>query len=148
MRKTVKFGVVRGVPILKDIPLIGFLFSGEDTEQRAVETVFILTPTYSTGGRARKEVMEEIRKKHEPVSSGKLQEAIKGIFGGKSSEKEQQQKALARNAAREAEEQAKRAEAELNRVKAEAEAKIKAAEKAKEEAKKEAERAKKEYEEK
>ncbi len=148
MRKNVEFAVVRGIPILKDIPLLGFLFSGEDTEQRAVETVFILTPTYSTGGRAKKEVMEEIRKKHEPAPPGGLQKAITDFFGDKSPEKEQQQKALARNAAREAEEQAKRAEAELNRVKAEAEAKIKAAEKAKEEAKKEAERAKKEYEEK
>jgi len=163
MRKTVEFGVVRGVPILKDIPLIGFLFSGEDTEQRAVETVFILTPTYSTGGRPKKEVMEEIRKKHEPAPPGGLQKVITDFFGDKSPEKEQQQKALeaersrldaqaekalARNAAREAEEQAKRAEAELNRVKAEAEAKIKAAEKAEEEAKEEAERAKKEYEEK
>ncbi|MCP4256811.1 MAG: type II and III secretion system protein, partial [Planctomycetes bacterium] len=46
IRKTVDFGVVRGVPILKDIPILGFLFSGEDTEQRAVETVFVLTPTY------------------------------------------------------------------------------------------------------
>ena len=44
IRKTEKFGVARGVPLLKDIPIIGFLFSGEDTEQRAVETVFILTP--------------------------------------------------------------------------------------------------------
>jgi len=90
MRKTVEFAVVRGVPILKDIPILGFLFSGEDTEQRAVETVFILTPTYSTGGRPKKEVMEEIRKKHEPASPGKLQEAITDIFGDKSREKQQQ----------------------------------------------------------
>lgn len=163
MRRTEEFAVVRGVPLLKDIPLLGFLFSGEDTEQRAIETVFILTPTYSTGGRPKKEVMEEIRKKHEPAPPGGLQEVITDFFGDKSPEKEQQQKALeaersrldaqaekalARNAAREAEEQARRAEAELNRVKAEAEAKIKAAEKAEEEAKEEAERAKKEYEEK
>jgi len=89
MRKTVEVGIVRGVPILKDIPLIGFLFSGEDTEQRAVETVFILTPTYSTGGRPRQEVMEEIRKKHEPAPPGGLQKTIKGIFGDKSPEEEQ-----------------------------------------------------------
>jgi general secretion pathway protein D len=90
MRKTVEFAVVRGVPILKDIPLIGFLFSGEDTEQRAVETVFILTPTYSTGGRPRQEVMEEIRKKHEPAAPGGLQKTIDDIFGNKSPEEEQQ----------------------------------------------------------
>ena len=93
MRKTEEVGIVRGVPILKDIPLIGFLFSSEDTEQRAVETVFILTPTYSTGGRPKKEVMEEIRKKHEPASPGGLQKSIKDFFGDKSRKEEQQQKA-------------------------------------------------------
>ena len=55
IRKTEKFGVVRGIPLLKDIPLIGFLFSSEDTEERAVETVFILTPTISTGGRPKEQ---------------------------------------------------------------------------------------------
>ena len=89
MRKTIEFGVVRGVPILKDIPLIGFLFSGEDTEQRAVETVFILTPTYSTGGRPKQEVMEEVRKKHEPPSPGGLQKTINDFFVDKSPEEQQ-----------------------------------------------------------
>jgi type II secretory pathway component GspD/PulD (secretin) len=66
MRKTEEFAVVRGVPILKDIPLIGFLFSSEDTEQRAVETIFILTPTISTNGRPKEEVMKEVKRIHEP----------------------------------------------------------------------------------
>lgn len=65
LRKNEEFAVVRGVPILKDIPLIGFLFSSEDTEHRAVETIFILTPTISTGGRPKAEVMREVRRKHE-----------------------------------------------------------------------------------
>jgi len=131
MRRTEEFGVVRGVPLLKDIPLIGFLFSGEDTEQRAIETVFILTPTYSTGGRPKKEVMEEIRKKHEPASPGGLQKTIKDIFGDESPEEEQQrkareaeqsrldtqaEKALARNAAREAETRAERIKAEAQKA--------------------------------
>jgi len=90
IRRTEEFGVVRGVPLLKDIPLLGFLFSGEDTEQRAIETVFILTPTYSTGGRPKEEVMEEVRKKHESASPGKLQKTIDDIFGDKSPEEEQQ----------------------------------------------------------
>lgn len=64
MRKTADFGVIRGVPILKDIPLIGYLFSGEDTEKRAVETIFILTPTISTGGRPKRDVMVDLRRKH------------------------------------------------------------------------------------
>jgi len=68
IRKNEKFAVVRGVPILKDIPLIGFLFSSEDTEQRAVETIFILTPTISTDGGPTEEVMKNIKIIHDPDS--------------------------------------------------------------------------------
>jgi general secretion pathway protein D len=68
IRKNEEYAVIRGVPILKDIPLIGFLFSGEDTEERAVETIFILTPTISTDGRPTKQVMEEVKRKHEQSS--------------------------------------------------------------------------------
>lgn len=65
LRKNEEFAVVRGVPILKDIPIIGFLFSSEDTEQRAVETIFILTPTISTGGAPKAQVMQQVRQKHD-----------------------------------------------------------------------------------
>jgi type II secretory pathway component GspD/PulD (secretin) len=68
IRKNEEFAVVRGVPILKDIPILGFLFSSEDTESRAVETIFILTPTISTDGRPKEEVMKQIKKIHEPDS--------------------------------------------------------------------------------
>jgi Flp pilus assembly secretin CpaC len=68
IRKNEEFGVIRGVPILKDIPILGFLFSGEDTESRAVETIFILTPTISTNGRPTEEVMKDVKKIHEPES--------------------------------------------------------------------------------
>lgn len=68
IRKNEKFAVVRGVPILKDIPILGYLFSSEDTENRAVETIFILTPTISTDGDSTKQVMEQVRKMHEPDS--------------------------------------------------------------------------------
>jgi len=68
MRKNEEFAVVRGVPILKDLPLIGFLFSSEDTERRAVETIFILTPTISTDGRPKEEVMKNVKIIHEPES--------------------------------------------------------------------------------
>jgi hypothetical protein len=91
IRKTLDFGVVRGVPILKDIPILGFLFSGEDTEQRTVETVFVLTPTYSTGGRPKQEIMKELRRKHEPASPGALQNAITDFFGDKSSREQQRE---------------------------------------------------------
>lgn len=163
IRKTEKRDVIRGVPFLKDIPILGILFSGKDFEERVVETIFILTPTISTGGRPNKEMVEDIKRKHQTPSSDGLGEIITDPFGHKAREREQQrkdeeaeqsridaqaEKALARHAAREATERAKRAEAELNRVKTEAEAKVKAAEKAVEKAKEEAERAKKEDEEK
>jgi type II secretory pathway component GspD/PulD (secretin) len=68
MRKNEEFAVVRGIPILKDIPIIGFLFSSEDTENRAVETIFILTPTISTDGRPTQEVMKQVQQIHQPDS--------------------------------------------------------------------------------
>jgi type II secretory pathway component GspD/PulD (secretin) len=68
IRKNEKFAVVRGIPILKDIPILGYLFSSVDTEQRAVETIFILTPTISTDGGPKEEVMQHVQKIHEPDS--------------------------------------------------------------------------------
>jgi len=89
LRKNEEFAVVRGIPILKDIPLIGFLFSSEDTEQRAVETIFILTPTISTGGRPKAEVMREIRRKHEPDTATGVSEMFSDRFGSKAQEQSQ-----------------------------------------------------------
>lgn len=136
IRKTEKFGVARGVPILKDLPLIGFLFSGEDTEQRAVETVFILTPTISTNGRPREEVMAEIRRKHESTPSSKdITDIITDPFGVNAREHAQDQKTIeaeqvrletevekadAQIAVRQANERARKAEEELQRTKKEA----------------------------
>jgi hypothetical protein len=163
IRKTEKRDVARGVPFLKDIPILGLLFSGRDFEERVVETIFILTPTISTGGIPNKEMIEKVKRKHRTPTSDGLDEIIADPFGFEAGEKARQleaseleqirleaeaEKARARYAVREAEEQAKRAEAELNRVKAEAEAKVKAAEEAVEKAKDEAERAKKKEEEK
>ncbi len=141
IRKTEKFGVARGVPILKDIPLIGFLFSGEDTEQRAVETVFILTPTISTNGRPREKIMAEIRRKHETtLSTNDLAEMITDPFGINARQQAQEQKTMeaeqtrleaevekadAQIAVRQANERTEQAEEELQRTKDEAE-KIKA----------------------
>ncbi|MHC4323102.1 MAG: hypothetical protein ACYSUX_02395 [Planctomycetota bacterium] len=149
IRKNEEYAVVRGVPILKDIPIIGFLFSSEDTEQRAVETIFILTPTISTDGRPKDEVMTEVQRKHEPDTPAGLSEMITDPFGFKAREEARQQtaydaeqsrleaeveKAQARIDIREAEERAQNAEAELSRIEAESQ-KIKAdAEKANAEA--------------
>ena len=136
IRKNEEYAVVRGIPILKDIPLIGFLFSSEDTEHRAVETLFILTPTISTGGRPRAEVMKEVQRKHEPDSPAGLGEMITDPFGLKAREQSRQktvhdaeqsrleaevEKAQARVDVREANERAEKAEAELSRMEAEAE---------------------------
>jgi len=93
IRKSEKRDVIRGVPFLKDIPVLGILFSGKDFEERVVETIFILTPTISTGGIPREEMIEEVRSKHEPPSAGALHEAIMDPFGFKAREKEQQRKA-------------------------------------------------------
>jgi hypothetical protein len=149
IRKNEEFAVVRGVPILKDIPILGFLFSSEDTEKRAVETIFILTPTISTDGRPKKEVMKEIQRKHEPDTPSGLGEMITDPFGLKARESAREQsvhdaeqsrleaeveKAQARIDIREAEERVQKAETELGRVETESE-KIKAdAEKANAEA--------------
>ena len=146
IRKNEEFAVVRGIPILKDIPLIGFLFSSEDTEQRAVETLFILTPTISTGGRPKSEVMKEVQRKHEPDNPGGLGEMITDPFGLRASERSRQktvydaeqsrleaevEKAQAQVDVREANERAAKAEEDLKRVEAEAEKIKKEAEEAK-----------------
>ncbi len=169
IRKSIERSVVRGVPVLKDIPLIGILFSSKDFEERATEVIFIITPSISTGGMPNKEMVEDIKRKHEPPLAGALHEAVTDPFGFKAREREQQrkaeeaerarleaeaEKAKARRAIREVEERAERAEAEtrraeakLNRVRTEAEAKVKAAEKAREEAEAKAEAAEKAEEE-
>lgn len=149
IRKNEKFAVVRGIPILKDIPIIGYLFSSEDTESRAVETVFILTPTISTDGRTKEEVMKEVGRKHEPSSPATLSDAITDPFGFKAREQAHElaldqaeqvrleaeaEKAQAQIDIRQAVERADRAEEERNRLKTEAETKAKAAAEAQAEA--------------
>ncbi len=64
IRKSEEHAVVRGVPILKDIPLLGVLFSSKDYEERAVETIFVLTPSISSGGIPNKEMVERLKEKH------------------------------------------------------------------------------------
>jgi hypothetical protein len=111
LRKTERRDVVRGIPFLKDIPILGILFSGRDFEERAVETIFILTPTISTGGIPRKEMMEEVERKQEIGGrQEKFQEAEKARMEAEA------EKAEARAATREAEEQARKAEAEVQKA--------------------------------
>ncbi len=136
MRKSERRDVRRGVPFLKDLPVIGILFSGSDFEERVVETIFILTPTISTGGRPNREVVEELKSKHKPAEqSGALSETLTDPLGVEASKKEQQrkadeaeqarleaeaEKAEARHAVREAGVRTERAETQTQRATAEA----------------------------
>ena len=63
--KKERISVVRTVPGLKRLPLIGRLFSGEDFEDRVKEIMFILTPTISTNGVETASVAEDIQQKLE-----------------------------------------------------------------------------------
>lgn len=75
IRKSEERAVVRGIPVLKDIPLIGVLFSSKDFEERATETLFIITPTISTGGIPNEDVAKQLRRKHlAPLSAEILRE--------------------------------------------------------------------------
>ncbi len=78
IRKSEESAVVRGVPFLKDLPIIGPLFSSKDYEERAVETIFILTPTISDGGIPNREMVEKITERHaRPNPSDELNKKVK-----------------------------------------------------------------------
>jgi len=88
IRKSEKRDVIRGVPILKDIPILNMLFSGRDFEERATEVIFILTPTVSTGGKPNEDVVEELKRRHaSPMTQG-LHEAMMDPLGFKAREQE------------------------------------------------------------
>jgi hypothetical protein len=82
MRKTTKRDVIRGVPFLQDIPIIGILFSGRDYEEKAIEVIFILTPSISSGGIKYAKMAEDMREKYAtPEYKTGLQEAFTDPFG-------------------------------------------------------------------
>ena len=83
IRKSEKRDVIRGVPILKDIPLLGWLFSGRDFEERATEVIFILTPSISTKGRPNKDMVEMLKDRHAAPASRGLQETVLDPLGTK-----------------------------------------------------------------
>lgn len=76
IRKAEQRDVIRGVPGLKDIPVLGLLFSSRDFEERAKEVMFIITPTISTGGIPNEEMVEKLRKKHEQPATKALHKAV------------------------------------------------------------------------
>ena len=81
LRKSEKRSVVRGVPFLKDIPIIGILFSSKDFQERAKEIIFIITPTISNYGRPNHEMVDWLRKKHAPPMPDAVHEAVMKSLG-------------------------------------------------------------------
>ncbi len=85
IKKVEQRSVVRGVPFLKDIPIIGVFFSSKDFEERGKEILFILTPTISDYGRPNREMVDFLREKHIPPIPEPLLNSIGGtvsdLFG-------------------------------------------------------------------
>ncbi len=164
IRKTEKRDVVRGVPILKDIPLLNLLFSGRDFEERAKEVIFIITPTVSTGGTPNEEMMEMLRERHASPMTQNLQEKVMDPLGLRARDEDRlrelekarsaqkasdAEKTAARLEAMEREQQVQDLEAELDQARTEIEQANTRAEQATqqaEEAKAEAQKAKAEAE--
>jgi len=88
IRKSEKRDVIRGVPILKDIPGLNLLFSGRDFEERATEVIFILTPSLSTGGKPNPEMVEFLRERHSSPMDQSFQEKMMDPLGLKAREQE------------------------------------------------------------
>ncbi|MHC4575290.1 MAG: type II secretion system protein GspD [Planctomycetota bacterium] len=82
IRKSEERAVIRGVPVLKDVPGLGILFSSKDFEEKATEVIFILTPSISSGGVDYAEMIEDMKKKRaRPQYETGLHEAITDPFG-------------------------------------------------------------------
>jgi Flp pilus assembly secretin CpaC len=92
IRKSEKRDVVRGVPILKDIPLLNLLFSGRDFEERATEVIFILTPSISTGGKPNEDMVEMLKERHSSPMTQSLQETVLDPLGTKARRDEEQRR--------------------------------------------------------
>lgn len=92
IRKSEKRDVIRGVPILKDIPLLGWLFSGRDFEERATEVIFILTPSISTKGKPNKDMMEMLKDRHAAPASRGLSETVLDPLGTKARREEEERR--------------------------------------------------------
>ncbi len=79
-RKSEKSSVVRGFPFLKDIPIIGILFSSRDFEERAKEVTFILTPSISSNGIPYSDMLEEVSLMQSPPSDPNEKSLFKNIL--------------------------------------------------------------------
>lgn len=101
IRKSEKRDVIRGVPVLKDIPGLNLLFSGRDFEERATEVIFILTPTISTGGKPNADVMEMLKERHASPMTQAIHETVTDPLGIKAREEDNERRIEAREAQRE-----------------------------------------------
>jgi len=82
IRKTEERSVIRGIPFVKDIPVIGVLFSSKDFEEKATEIMFILTPSISSGGVEYHKMMDQIREKYtRPTTESGLGKVLTNPFG-------------------------------------------------------------------
>jgi len=63
--KNERMSVIRGVPLLKDIPGLGIAFTSQDFEDRVKEILFILTPSISSNGTNHAIMVQDILQKHE-----------------------------------------------------------------------------------
>jgi Flp pilus assembly secretin CpaC len=88
IRKSEKRDVIRGVPILKDIPGLNVLFSGRDFEARATEVIFILTPSISTGGKPNDETVDMLHHRHAAPVTQSIEEKTMDPLGLKARERE------------------------------------------------------------
>jgi Flp pilus assembly secretin CpaC len=92
IRKSEKRDVVRGVPILKDIPLLNLLFSGRDFEERATEVIFILTPSISTKGKPNKDMVDMLKDRHASPMDRGLSETVLDPLGTKARREEEERR--------------------------------------------------------
>ena len=92
IRKSEKRDVIRGVPILKDIPVLGWLFSGRDFEERATEVIFILTPSISTKGKPNKDMVEMLKDRHASPASRGLSETVMDPLGTKARREDEERR--------------------------------------------------------
>jgi Flp pilus assembly secretin CpaC len=94
IRRTEKRDVLRGSPFLKDIPVLGMLFSSRDFEESGTELIFILTPSISSGGTEYAKMLEAVEKKQaSPKYEAGLEKSLTDPFGDKAYTEHIKQKA-------------------------------------------------------
>jgi hypothetical protein len=121
IRKSEERSVVRGVPFLKDLPVLGILFSSKDFEEKATEVIFVLTPSISSGGVDYAKMVDYMRQKRaKPEYEHGLQETITDPFGA-TAYTEQMEKQAARAEFERLKAEIEKADAlqEVNRIKEE-----------------------------